>query len=515
MCETINSATMPSLSILPSFRRTAQLTRLRFALLNIFLFPVVLVSAPTAQALAQGLSTATAEFAGVVVDAKGRPVADASVVLHGDGSSESKTAKTGTDGRFTVNTLIPGHYHIRIEKTGGYKGIDDEVTLWAGETKKCEFTIQSSQDDETLPAKIELDERPSFTVAGVSDSAGSGGHGSETRVRTGEALAKETVGLQPGNAPDTPEELSQSHDRLEREIADSKTRTTVDEANLYWRLGNVDEKMNDPLAAERDYKCAAELDPSERNYFSWAAELFLHGAAEPAIEVFGKGAGLYPRSSRMLAGLGAALYSSGAANEASRTLCQAIDLEPANPVPYVFLGKMQEASTTPLPCAEERLRRFMRENPSDARADYYYAVALSKAKRGAEKQHEDLHSNGSSSEATLPPEALLEKAVAIDPKLDAAFLLLGNLRFDRGAFLDAAAAYQQAIAISPSGSEAHYRLSLAYRRLGEESKAKVESETYKALEKEEDLKAERQRRDLGQFLFTLQGPSADPSGRKP
>src|SRR2546430_13519862 len=46
---------------------------------------------------------------------------------------------------------------------------------------------------------------------------------------------------------------------------------------------------SDPLEAVRQYQRAAELDASEPYLFDWGAELLLHHAPEPAIEVFSKG----------------------------------------------------------------------------------------------------------------------------------------------------------------------------------------------------------------------------------
>jgi len=48
--------------------------------------------------------------------------------------------------------------------------------------------------------------------------------------------------------------------------------------------------------------------------------------------------------SRMLAGLGAALYASGSYDEAARRLCDVSDLTPADSGPIFFLGKMEKNS---------------------------------------------------------------------------------------------------------------------------------------------------------------------------
>ena len=336
-------------------------------------------------------------------------------------------------------------------------------------------------------------DRPSFIVAGITDSTGAGGHGSETRMRTGEVLAKETLNLESSESKRTPTaaEAAQARERINQMLA-KKDLGKHEEAELRRSLGDLDEKLEDPLGAVREYERAAGLDSSEPNYFAWGADLLLHRAAAPAIEVFGRGVRLHPNSARMLAGLGAALYASGSADEAAQRLCEASDLEPANSAPYLFLGRMQEAAAAALLCAEQKLARFAHNQPGNALANYYYALALWKQGRGSENSDSLRHA-----------EALLEKAAAIDPKLDAANLQLGNLYFARGALPEALAAYQKAIASNPEGSAAHYRLGLTYKRMGEEAKAQSEIEQYKQLEKNEAAMIERQRREVRQFLFVL------------
>lgn len=236
----------------------------------------------------------------------------------------------------------------------------------------------------------------------------------------------------------------------------------------------------------------AGLGRSEQNYFAWGAELLLHRAVAPALEVFGRGVRRHPDSPRMLSGLGAALYTSGSVEEAAQRLCAASDLDPTDSAPYLFLGEMQEASSTALPCVEQKLARFAGDQPENAFANYYYALALWKRNRGSEN-----------SDAWRQVEALLQKSLAIDPKLDLAHLQLGNLYFARGTFREAVAAYQEAVATNPTGSESHYRLGLTYKRMGEDAKAQREFEQHKELDKKEAAAVDRQRRELRQFIFVL------------
>ncbi len=510
-----------------------------------------------------------AEVDGIIRDSAGKPIMGASVLLSKEDASPAETT-TDAAGAFSFSAVAPGTYRVTANKSGFRDAIEDSIKLSPTEKKHCEFVLQSSGGSSSpLAAGIELDDRPNFTVAGITDSTGSGGHGSETRMRTGETLAKDTLNLESskseatpttapkdGTGPETREsenalqaallknpqsfatnhelgafyfhsqrcreaiplleaaykldpgdhpnaidlvlalracgEYSKARDHASQMLANAKVLGKREEADLRHALGDLDEKLGDPLGAAREYERAAGLDSSEQNYFAWGAELLLHRAAAPATEVFGRGVHLHPDSARMLAGLGAALYTSGSADEAAQRLCEAADLEPANTAPYLFLGKVQEAASGPLPCAEQKLARFAQDQPENAFANYYYALALWKRNRGSENTDSLRHA-----------ESLLEKASMIDPKLDGAYVQLGNLHFARGAFPEAVAAYQNAIATNPASSEAHYRLGLAFKRIGEEAKAQSEFEQYKQLDKTETAAIERQRRELRQFLFVL------------
>jgi len=554
-------------------------------------FVGLLVNFAVVLALAQDASKQpAAEVDGIVRDSAGKPIVGVAVVLQEEGQASPAETKTDAAGAFLFPGIRPGTYTVKLQKSGFRDALGDSINLSPAEKKHCEFVLQPSAPSSSVAspaaspsaAGIELDDRPNFTVAGITDSTGSGGHGSETRMRTGEALAKETLNLVAGESEETSHavpkgeassemhvsenalraallqsprsfaanhqlgefyfgsqrfreaiplletayqvnprdypnafdlvlalkacgEFSKARDRVDQMLANKEELGQQDEANLRRWLGDLDEKLGDPVGAAREYERAVGLNPSEPNYFAWGGELLLHRAAAPAIEVFGKGARVHPDSARMLAGLGAALYASGSADEAAQRLCQASDLEPANPAPYLFLGKIQEAASGPLPCAEQKLARFAKDKPENALANYYYAIALWKQNRGSQN-----------SEALRRAEVLLERASTIDPKLDAADVQLGNLHFARGALPEAVAAYQKAIAANPLSSEAHYRLGLAYKRIGEETKARNEFDQYKQLDKTEAASIERQRRELRQFLFVLKDqpaasrPNSDP-----
>jgi len=209
---------------------------------------------------------------------------------------------------------------------------------------------------------------------------------------------------------------------------------------------------------------------------------------------------LFPRSARMLAGLGVTWYARGAYDEAAQRLCEASDLNPDDPNPYLFLGKMQSVKTTQSECAVERLGRFVTVQPESALANYYYALSL---------WNRDEVSG--SKENLTQVESLLGKAVRFDPKFGAAYLQVGILYSERADFPRAIAAYQEAIKVNPELEEAHYRLAQAYSRTGEKSRAQAELQLYKQLSKKRSDEVERQRREIQQFVYTLRtAPAGSP-----
>ena len=263
-------------------------------------------------------------------------------------------------------------------------------------------------------------------------------------------------------------------------------------ANLHSLLGDLDEQTGDSLGAVREYELAVRLDPSEQNYFKWGSELLLHRAVQPAAEVFAKGSAAYPKSARMLAAMGAALFAGGRYDEAAQRLCDASDLNPADSAPYIFLARIDEVAPAPLACVEPKLHRFLDLQPDNARANFYYAMAVWKRQKASDDPR-DLQR----------VEGLLTKATTVDPNYGEAWLQFGILYFIERNYEKAIGFYTKAIEADPQLSEAHYRLGLAYERTAEPAKAKQQFHLHDQIEKQQAAAVERQRSELKQFLVVL------------
>ncbi len=98
----------------------------------------------------------------------------------------------------------------------------------------------------------------------------------------------------------------------------------------------------------------------------------------------------------------------------------------------------------------------------------------------------------------------------INPKCGDAYLQLGILSSSQHDFEMAIGFYIKAIDVDPQLGEAHYRLGVAYDRIGLPEKAKQEFQLHDEIEKQQAAAVERQRREVKQFLVVLQGQAATP-----
>lgn len=420
----------------------------------------------------------SATLQGAVRDPRGRPVADATVNLQGKTGEHPLTAHTDSAGNYRFLALREDTYTLRAESSGYGGAASGPFVLGPKEAKKIDLALESAFFDE-----------PNFIVAGVTDATSRGGHGSDTVLRSSEALARATTSLSKESSGSAPApSAEQLRSAVEREPAN---------AALHHRLGNADEQIGNSLEAVREYQRAAELDATEPNLFDWGAELLAHRAVDQAVEVFSKGNRLFPGSVRMQLGLATAWYSRGAYDQAARHFFEACDLNPSDPGPYVFLGKVQSVEILQSDGYLERMARFATLQPGNALANYYYAASLWKRWKGP-----------ADSETRAKVQSLLEKAVRLDPNLAAGYLQLGIFYADQKDFPNAISAYQKAIAVNPQLEETHYRLAQAYRQNGDELKAQREFELHTRLSRKSAEELERERREIQQFVFALRGRSA-------
>jgi tetratricopeptide (TPR) repeat protein len=479
--------------------------------LGVVVMVVSMMSAwPSVAFARQSLSpTDTVSLRGTVLDLDGKPSSGASVRLGQTGNPSAVETKTDSLGVFVFAGVRSGSYTLIADKSGRRSRATNVVALSGKEQQKIDIVLENSEKDMALPSSpdaMEFADKPNFTVAGVTDWTAVGGHGSDAILRTSEDLSRETLTLRPnaqgsgasavaGAALVSKDkgELSRALEQVKKSLAEHET------ADLHRIAGEMNEKLGNPLAAVHEYEQAVRLEPSEQNYFEWGSELLLHRAVWQAQEVFVQGTKAFPKSARMMAGLGAALFSSALYDQAAQRLCDASDLNPAESEPYVFMGKIALVAPDPLPCVEQKLARFVQDQPGNSLANYFYAMAIWK-RDGQLAEPQTLQR----------VEALLKKAVNVDAKCSDAYLQLGILASSQHDLKTAIGYYEKAIEANPQAGDAHYRLGVAYDRTGEQMKAKHEFELHDAIEKQQAEAIEQQRREVKQFQIVLQGQSAYP-----
>jgi len=513
---------------------------------------------PAATTLAA--QNATASIEGYVRDAHKQPVPQAKVWLDDQVEGRTQSATTDAGGHFRFNSLPAGTYMLRAQKQGFLEASQGPVSLSQAQTASVNLQLTEAQaakppTGENPAQAMEYSDEPRFTVAGVSDPSDVGGHGSNVTLPTKEALAKDTASLAeepPGvskitNAlplgelprPDPSDfagnlragkQLLQAgrpgdaiayfeHARRQNpqdfganywlalayvrsgdpKRADALAGTLLkqkDTGDAHALLAEIKEAEGQPVEAAKEYQRAAEMDPTEPHLFSWGAELLLHRAYEPASEVFAKGHRLYPDSIRLLVGLGASAYAQDLHDQAARWLLQASALNPSDPRPYLFLGKVQEVAKSEPQEWVDAFHRFAKLQPENANAHYYYAVGLEKQRRG--------------SADFAARETELNKAIVLNPKFGDAYLHLGLLQAEQRDYTEAVAALQKAVELTPLPDEAHLRLAQVYREMGDTEKARKESQLYNEVSEKKKAQLEQRRRELGQFIYTMQGDAATP-----
>jgi tetratricopeptide (TPR) repeat protein len=514
---------------------------------------------------------------GTVRDAKGTPVPYASLRLQSTTQPQSLIATADLQGYYAFKDIPNGVYGLRVSLSGYSDTSVAAIFLIPHETKTIDLTLEriESRDSVAADTTPQFFDQPKFTVSGVTDSTSLGGHGSDTVVRTREALAKETaaLGVNSGEKSLLPEATEQSlredaerrplsfdaNHRLGRLLMqeekwgdaaiylDRASKTKPDDsanaydlafanaqagqydrardelrailvrhdtAEVHHLFAAIDEKTNDPLDAVREYQRTAEIDPSETYLFDWGSELLVHRAAEPAAQVFAQGMTIFPDSVRMLLGMGAATFAAGSYDHAIEYFCKASELKPNDPTPYIFLGKLVQSVDIRSERAADTLHRFVTLQPQNAEANYYYAIALWKLRKSSPNK-----------QVRTQIETLLKNTIKLDPQLAGAHQQLGIFYSDEGMDSAAISEYQQVIQIDSQTNaaidhretiltqkqEAHYRLARAYRRIGQVQQAKEELRQYEESVQESAQNADRERHEIPQFVFTLRDQPSAPA----
>jgi tetratricopeptide (TPR) repeat protein len=526
-------------------------------------------------AVLMGVSVAVAQHAdggmvrGTVVNSTGALVGDASVTLEQEGVPGARETKTNPAGVFAFATLPVGSYQLSAHKAELRSRSTTVRLASSGAEEHVDLVLDNAQS--SIQA-MEFADKPNFTVAGITDWTAVGGHGSDSTLRTSEALARETLTLKPDGSGHTPSELSagakdwnESEVRLRAALATAPGSVAANQqlGAFYLHTDRYREAIPllqaayqiDPANRGNEYDLA--LAYKETGDFSQAREHVqkllaqqdnadLHrllgeldektGDPLAAVHEDEQAARLDPSEQNYFA-WGSELLLHRAVWQAAEVFRNGTKAHPKSARMLtalgtaLFAGALYDQAAASL-CAASDL------NPSDSEPYTFMGrIEMSAPKplacveprlaRFVHKQPENSLANYLYAMAIwkrLPQpvdpnarrqvETLLAKAVAIDPKCSDAYLQLGILSFSQHQPEKAIGFYTKAIQADPQLGEAHYRLGVAYDRIGLPEKAAQEFQLHDEIEKLQAAAVERQRREVKQFLVVLDGQPGYPPPAK-
>jgi tetratricopeptide (TPR) repeat protein len=185
-------------------------------------------------------------------------------------------------------------------------------------------------------------------------------------------------------------------------------------------------------------------------------------------------------------GLGCAYFVVGKQEEAAGTLLQAIKIAPDNRLAYLLLGKTYEQAGSFRGAVAEAFRVYLEKLPPDPWAHYHYARILSIDAQSASKP--DFQA----------AKAHLQRALSLNPRFAEAYVQLAIVLQTEDQNRESLPFLDRAIQSNPKLGSAHYRLGVAFRRLGKRDKAAAEFALAEKLNA--DDQAGREERNVIQFL---------------
>jgi len=513
----------------------------------------------------------SATLQGSVRNPQGQPLASATVYLQAK-SGPPLIAHTDSAGAYRFPALRQGVYVLRAKLAGHGEATSDSFVLGRNEAKSIILILESLKAETTsspTPAPQFFDE-PNFTVAGVTDTTNLGGHGSDTIVRTKEALAKDTVSL--GKELPAGSSTASSVNQRERFLQEAAARE-LENFDVNHKLGRLLVEDGRPREALSYLERASKLNPnSYENAYQLTLAYAGSGDYQRARTNVQTLLTTQPREAKDNADLhhllGDIQGKLGNPVEAVREYQLAAELNPtelnlfdwgselllhraAQPAIEVFdkgnrlfpgsirmllgLGSAWYAHGS----YDQAVQRFCEAsdlNPADS-TPYLFMSRLQKtdtipSERLVEKLERFVRMRPDNAQAnysyalilwkrrkgpedsgtSAQVESLLQKAVRLDPKLAVGHLQLGILYSERKDFSKAILAYQKSIEADPRLEEAHYRIAQVYKLTGENLKAKQQLEIFDQLSRKRAGEIERERREIQQFVYKLRDPtpSAQP-----
>lgn len=258
-------------------------------------------------------------------------------------------------------------------------------------------------------------------------------------------------------------------------------------------LGDISEKSGNYLDAVQRYSNAAKLQPTEANYWSLAIEFLRHWTFDAAIREFEFARAKFPQSIRMRFGLGVALYGDQKYSAAVPVFADLLASEPSNTRYAELLGLSCTAVSQDARPRCASLVSYAQSHLDDPRVCTLAATFLmNDALPGTEVS------------AARP---MLQAALAKDPESADAQFQMGLLKQHGGDWPGSVPNLEKAILLQPDFAKAHYRLGLAYSRLGRKEQGQEQMELVKKYSAEQSKEMDNKLQQITTYLIDFHDTS--------
>jgi tetratricopeptide (TPR) repeat protein len=266
------------------------------------------------------------------------------------------------------------------------------------------------------------------------------------------------------------------------------TSANAAKPEVYLLLAEAYDKQGKPDDAYRALAKAIELEPnSEEGYLALASFSSAHHNNEFALKVVGQGLEKIQGSSRLLLQQGVLWALEGDVLKAERSFQQASQANPQWSLPQLALG-VSQLQAGRLAQAAETFQKVIKQDSSDYRAEYLYALALTRA--------------GAQGDTTQRNEiiAALRRAAHLNPKDAESRVLLGQTYLAAGQLETAITELRRAIELNPRNPAAYYQLGVAYRKQGRQELAQRQLRTFEELKAQLKEEENEEQKALIQML---------------
>jgi tetratricopeptide (TPR) repeat protein len=229
-----------------------------------------------------------------------------------------------------------------------------------------------------------------------------------------------------------------------------------DRCDLRDLIAIAEESAGNWAAASEQFRQAAACSRSERDSFAYGVALLLLDQVTEARKTFADTLPSSKNQNLLNIGLALVLYQQGQTGEALDKLLRVAESAPAFTMPYaVFTDVFNGRSDVTSPNVILRLQRLVQAAPENAEALVALASVL--------WQQQNRRAEG-----------LLRRALALDPRMTRAHILLAAIETESQQYESAITEYRQALDQDASLVELHYKLGLTYLRSGQKELGQTE-----------------------------------------